>query len=331
MIYATPVATPFIQDIPAPATNSAAHSNMPAVVVVSPAVTENPVIVITPAPTEAPLVELPAVTDAPALEVLPAVTDAPVTEAPAVTEAPVTEVPAVTEAPVTEVPAVTETPVTEAPAVTEAPVMEVPAVTEAPVMELPAVSDETVLEFAPVPELPALDIPMEEQFGAEFGIPGENFEEAPPTEQESFAEETPMDDAAGPVVASHDFSMLDCGEFVDALFTSKKADESSTAQEAAAQSGDEQTDFVSYVDQLIALKAVELCTLPENIEAQRIETVSFSVEGQFFTVQISVFGEDIYVQSYTGDGSPVCFRTAMTVAEYDGFVALCYTLNENVQ
>lgn len=317
VVYATPAATPFVQDIPAPNANSQGQSNMPAVVVVSPSVTENPVLVITPAPTESPVVTLPAVTEPPVAETLPVVTEAPVAET----------LPVVTEAPVAEaLPVVTEPPVAEAPVVTEAPVVETPVVTEAPVMELPAVTEAPVLEFSPVPEQPTLELPMEEQFEEQFAASGETEAAALPP-QELFTEEMPADMMAGPVIASHDFSMLDCAEFIDALFTSKKAEEAAPMPEESTEG--EQASFASVVDKLIALNAVELSSLPENSEARRQETLSFSAEGQIFTVQISIYDEDIYVQSYAGDGTPVCFMTGLSIAEYDGFITLCYMLNEN--
>ena len=330
IVYATPVATPFVQDVQAPDTNTAAQSNMPAVVVVSPAVTESPVLVITPAPTESPVETLPVVTEPPVAEALPVVTEPPVTEAlPVVTEPPVTEaLPVVTAAPVMEAPVITEAPLATEVPTEEAPVIEPPIVTEAPVteapvQELPAVSEAPAFDFVPVPEAPVQELPMDEQ----FAVSSEAVEEALPS-LDSFVEEVPMDTAAGPAMASHDFSMLDCSEFVDALFSSKKAEDAAPLQENAAET--EQTDFVSFVDKLIALKAVELCGLPENTEPHRVETLSFSVEGQFFTVQVSVFGEELYVQSYTGDGNPISFMSTMTAAEYDNFVALCYTFDGNM-
>lgn len=325
VIYATPVATPFAQDFTAPNANAAAQNNMPAVVVVTPAETQAPVVVITPTPTQTPVV-LPAVTEAPVLEELPVATEAPtVEELPVITEAPVVETPMVTEPPVVE----------ELPVVTEAPIAELPIVTEAPMVELPAVTEAPMAEFAPMPDSSVIELPMEEQFTAEFTVPGEAVEELIPAQQESVTEEAAVESAAGPVVTNHDFSLFDCTEFIDAIFTSKKDEEPAAAAEAPAETGiasentEVQESYVSYVDKLIAVKDIELCSLPENMEAQRVEMLSFSMENQFFAVQLSFFEENIYVQSCTGDGTTVYFRTALSPAEYDAFLELCYTLNDN--
>lgn len=313
VVYATPMATPIMQNVTAPRTNSAPENNMPAVVVVSPAVTEAPVITITPPPAQPHVEEYFAEPETLVPEVLPAVTEAPVAETlPVVTEAPVAEaMPFVTEAPVEEIPIATEAPVMEAPAIDLPPVGELP-VMETPAVEESAPSDMTVFTDAPV---------------VEYAAPAGVEEETLPAEQDSFTMEQPTDSAAGPVVASHDFSAADCTEFVDAIFTSVTAGETAAAQDASAGNEAEQSGYASVVDRLVALKAVELCSLPEDAEINRMESLTFCVEGQIFTLQLSFFGDEIYVQCSAGDGSPISFRTAMSPAEYDGFIALCYTFD----
>ena len=352
VIYATPVATPYVQDAALPNANAQAQNNMPAVVVVPPTETQSPVVVISPAPTEAPVVEfsdkpeelvpevLPAVTEAPVAETLPVVTEPPASEAPVETEAPVNELPVETEAPITETPVETEVPVAETPLVTEAPSAETPVVTEAPVLDFIPATELPLMDFAAAPEASLPELPVDEQFRAESAVPGEAIEELIPAQpqQDSISGEAPIEEAsaetaAGPVLASHDFSTVDCAEFIDALFTSKKAEGDPAAQEDTVEAdnaaGEGQSEYASCVDKLIAVKNIELCPLPENAEAQRVDTLSFSADNQIFSVQVSFYGENIYVQGFTADGTAISFHTALSPAEYDAFLSLCYTLNDN--
>ena len=326
VIYATPVATPYMQNT-VPNAGAQTQNNMPAVVVVPSAETQSPVVVISPAATEAPVMEFSDTPEELVPEVLPVVTEAPVAE----------NLPAVTEAPVAE----------NLPAVTEAPVIEIPAVTEAPIADFAPATELPLLDFADAPDAPAPELPVDEQFAAEFSVPGEAVDELLPAQpqQDSFSgeviieeapvEEAPVEAAVSPVLASHDFSAVDCAEFIDALFTSKKDEASAAAQEstaeadstAAAEEG--QSEYASYMDKLIAVKDIELCPLPENTEAQRVDTLTFSVDNQSFSVQVSFYEENIYVQGFSADGTPVSFQTELSPAEYEAFLSLCYTLNDN--
>ena len=339
--YATPAATPYAQPYTAPVPTQnpliVVQPEQAPIVVVSPPVSESYMASV-PAATEAPVLEAPVVTEVPVTEV-PVATEAPIAELPVVTEAPVAEMPVVTEAPIVELPVITETPAVDVPAVTEAPVAEVPVITEAPVIEAPATNEEAVFEapFVPetaIPEAPVMDAPMMEVPAVDAPVIDEAvIEEIPVVEEMPAIEEAPVTE--GPIQQSHDFSRKDSTELVNALFVStvdeaapavvtEPSSEESTSEENSA----ETAVYTSYVDRLLAEKTIVAKPLPENLQPDRIDTLALSQDGMFYTLQVNIYGDQLFVFTYDGSGQPLSFHSVLSVEEFDSLLQLCYQLND---